>query len=126
MSVPPSGLPPGFSATPSGAPNSEASEKKAAEDEQRQSILSAVLEPQARERLSRVSLVQPDKARMLENMVIQQVRSGRVAGRISEEMLIQMLERGSGSEKEQKVKVQRRRSAFDSDDDEDDEDGWNL
>eukprot|EP00210_Caulerpa_lentillifera_P000105 g100.t2 len=60
--------------------------------ERRQALLVQVLEPEAKDRLSRISLVKAEKARRIEDMILAQATSGRLAGKISEEMLIGILE----------------------------------
>lgn len=88
-------------------------------------MLNQILTPEARDRLHRISLVKPDRARYLEDSLIQAVRSGQLrggsgpAGRISEADLIGMLEELGEQEEKRKTKIvfQRRRDFSDSDDD---------
>jgi programmed cell death protein 5 len=108
-----------------GGPSKDA--QKDAAEEQRQAMLTSILDPAARERVQRVALVNPEKARAIENSLIQAARQGRLAGRVGEDQVISMLERmgGGDASKEKKVVIQRRKGAFDSDE-EDAEDGWNV
>ena len=93
-------------------------------EQARQSMLNQILTPEARDRLNRISLVKPDRARYLEDSLIQAVRSGRLrggsgpAGRISENDLIGMLEELGEQEEKRKTKIvfQRRRDFSDEDD----------
>mmetsp|Transcript_26602 Transcript_26602/g.76311 ORF Transcript_26602/g.76311 Transcript_26602/m.76311 type:complete len:130 (-) Transcript_26602:456-845(-) len=62
-------------------------------EERRRVILRAVLEPDAAERLNRIALVKPDKARQVENTILSMAQSGRLAGKVSEDALIGLLEK---------------------------------
>lgn len=50
--------------------------------ERRQALLVQILEPEAKERLSRISLVKPEKARKIEDMILAQASSGRLGGKV--------------------------------------------
>ena len=83
----------------------------------------ATLVRQARERLARIELVKPEKARAIQEMLLGAARQGAIREQVSEERLIELLEQvNERSEKTvTKVTIQRRRMAFDdSDDDSDD------
>eukprot|EP00951_Prasinocladus_malaysianus_P041872 scaffold499897_cov36-Prasinocladus_malaysianus.AAC.1 len=78
-----------------GDPNKQQQEeeRKQAEEERRQSMLVSIMTTDARERLSRIALVKPEKARGIENMILQMAQRGQLGGsRISEDQLISMLE----------------------------------
>jgi len=97
-------------------------EQRAAMEEQKSAILNQILTPEARERLTRIGLVKKDKQMMLEQHLIQQATQGRLAGKVSEETLIQMLE-GMNSESSSKKKITiSRKKYFDEDDDDNDDD----
>ena len=89
-------------------------------------MLTQILTAEARDRLHRISLVKPDRARYLEDSLIQAVRSGQLrggsgpGGKISESDLIGMLEELGEQEEKRKTKIvfQRRRGDF-SESDED-------
>ena len=82
------------------------------------SMLSQVLDQQARARLNTIALTKPEKAKMVENMLIQMARSGQVQNRIGEEQLKSLLTRvNEQTQKSTTVKFDRRRAALDSDDD---------
>ncbi|KAF7699363.1 programmed cell death protein 5 [Silurus meridionalis] len=96
-------------------------EAKQRETEMRNTILAQVLDQSARARLSNLALVKPDKAKAVENYLIQMARFGQLGGKISESGLIEILEKVSQqTEKKTTVKFNRRR-VMDSDDDDDDD-----
>lgn len=89
------------------------------EAEMRNSLLSQILEQGARARLNSIALVKPEKAKMMESMLIQMARSGQIAGKLSETQLISLLQ--DMSEKTQKkTTVRFNRKRIDDSDDEDD------
>ncbi|KAF0984775.1 hypothetical protein FDP41_000674 [Naegleria fowleri] len=96
-------------------------QKKALEEaeEKRRALLSQILDGDARERLNRISLVKPERARSFEDYVIKLAQTGKLPGKINEETLVKMLEQMSGSST--KVKIQRKKSAFDSDEEADED-----
>jgi hypothetical protein len=51
-------------------------------EEQRQSILSQILEPAAKDRLKRLSLVKPDKARSVEDVLVRAATSGQLKSKV--------------------------------------------
>lgn len=88
-------------------------ERQRAKEEERQAFLTMILAPAARERLARIALVKPDKARMLEDQLIMMARTGRTGGQVSEEALINMLEaisnkEGAGGKSGPKITFARR------------------
>lgn len=89
--------------------------QRAAED-QRRNMLHAVLAPEARERLARIALVKPEKARSVENMILTAAQRGALSEKVSEERLVSMLSQISEKESKPKVTIQRRRPMFDDDD----------
>ncbi|KAF4091828.1 hypothetical protein AMELA_G00041560 [Ameiurus melas] len=95
-------------------------EAKQRETEMRNTILAQVLDQSARARLSNLALVKPDKAKAVENYLIQMARMGQLGGKISESGLIEILEKVSQqTEKKTTVKFNRQR-VMDSDEDDDD------
>eukprot|EP00197_Chlamydomonas_leiostraca_P008034 CAMPEP_0202866346 /NCGR_PEP_ID=MMETSP1391-20130828/7333_1 /ASSEMBLY_ACC=CAM_ASM_000867 /TAXON_ID=1034604 /ORGANISM="Chlamydomonas leiostraca, Strain SAG 11-49" /LENGTH=128 /DNA_ID=CAMNT_0049546281 /DNA_START=66 /DNA_END=452 /DNA_ORIENTATION=- len=93
-------------------------EARRAQEEQRQTMLAAIMTGGARERLSRIALVKPDKARAVENMILAAAQRGQLGEKVSEERLVSMLEtinEKQGTTKP-KITIQRRRPAFDDDD----------
>ncbi|KAI8464767.1 MAG: PDCD5-related protein [Monoraphidium minutum] len=90
--------------------------KQAAED-QRRGMLVAVMMPEARERLARIALVKPDKARSVENMILAAAQRGAITEKVSEDRLRSMLEQISERDgKQSKITIQRRRPMFEEDD----------
>ena len=111
--------------------NADAAEQQrrmqAAEEQEqmRANILLRILMPEARERLTRISMVRPDRGRALEDFLITAARSGQLrgsapSGQLTESDLVSFLERASAQEsaaKDTASKVRfQRRSALDDDD----------
>eukprot|EP00794_Sanderia_malayensis_P019165 gene19165-21086_t len=91
-------------------------EAAAREAEMRNSLLSQILDQSARARLNSIALVKPEKAKMLENMLIQMAQRGQLGGRMNEEGLKSVLKSVNPQlEKSTKVTINRRRYAMDSD-----------
>ncbi|CAN0075658.1 unnamed protein product [Lampetra planeri] len=83
--------------------------------EMRNSILAQVLDQSARARLSNLALVKPDKAKSVENYLIQLARYGQLPGKVDDKGLIEILEKVSQqTEKKMTVKFNRRK-VMDSD-----------
>lgn len=86
-------------------------------DERRQMMLSQILSSEARERLARIALVKPEKARGVEDVLLRAAQTGQIAEKVSEERLISLLEQiNTQTTKQTKVTIQRRRSVLDDDD----------
>nr|XP_013796667.1 PREDICTED: programmed cell death protein 5 [Apteryx mantelli mantelli] len=108
---------PGNKQDPSGDPSQQ--EAKQREAEIRNTILAQVLDQAARARLSNLALVKPDKAKAVENYLIQMARFGQLPGKVSEQGLIEILEKVSQqTEKKTTVKFNRRK-VLDSDEEDD-------
>src|SRR5581483_3937691 len=71
----------------------QAAAQRAEANAQKEVILRAILEPEARERLTRVRMARPEIAESLENQLIQLYQQGRVRNRIDDETLRQLLAR---------------------------------
>ena len=107
-------------------------EQVAANEERRIHILDQILEPAAKERMKRLALTRKEKARAVEDSLINAATNGRLGGKVTEEQLIQMLEQisgedstagsGSGGGGKGKVNIQRRKYGFDDEDDDDNDD----
>ncbi|XP_063802072.1 programmed cell death protein 5 [Pseudophryne corroboree] len=94
-------------------------ESKQREEDMRNSILCQVLGQAARARLNNLALVKPEKAKAVENYLIQMARFGQLGGKISEQGLIEILEKVSQQmEKKTTVKFNRRK-VMDSDEEDD-------
>ncbi|XP_061557078.1 programmed cell death protein 5 [Phycodurus eques] len=87
-------------------------------EEMKNSILSQILDQSARARLNSLALVKPEKAKVVENYLIQMAQYGSLAGKISDSGLIEILEKVSKqTEKKTTVKFNRRRVDSDEEDD---------
>ncbi|GAA5855748.1 hypothetical protein JCM9279_004056 [Rhodotorula babjevae] len=130
----PSGAPGGGAGMPSpgsagaggaGASGEDKAQQAAQEDERRRAAMSQILSSEARERLSRIALVKPDRARAIEQLLMRMAQSGQLRGRVSEDQLIDVLDQVEAMEKGQSGGAQKsgskitftRKSAYDSDDD---------
>ncbi|EEF42709.1 DNA-binding protein DDB_G0278111 [Ricinus communis] len=92
-------------------------EAKREAEERRQMMLSQILSAEARERLARIALVKPEKARGVEDVVLRAAQMGQIVEKVSEEKLISLLEQiNNQATKQTKVTIQRRRSVLDDDD----------
>ena len=67
--------------------------------------------------MARIALVKPEKARAIEEMLLQAARRGAIGEKVSEERLIELLEQvNERTGSKTKVTIQRRRPVFDDDD----------
>lgn len=108
-------------------PMSQADQQKAAEEakkqeEMRESMISQILSPEAKERLGRIKLVKPEKARQVEDMLIMMARQHNLAAQVSDDQFKEMLDKVSHADEPQEVKIVRRGKADDAWDD--DDEGW--
>ncbi|KAJ1359769.1 hypothetical protein KIN20_018567 [Parelaphostrongylus tenuis] len=102
--------------------NSEEQARKEAESRENavNSLLSQILDQQALVRLSNLSAVKPDKAKLVESAVINMARRGQLVGKLSDEGLKQLMEHVSQqTTRTTTVKFDRRRNNLDSDGDDD-------
>ncbi|KJA18540.1 hypothetical protein HYPSUDRAFT_119412, partial [Hypholoma sublateritium FD-334 SS-4] len=65
--------------------------KRAQEEQARRDMLATVLDSAARERLSRIALVSPERSAQIETILLRMAQSGQLRGRVSEEQLIDLL-----------------------------------
>ena len=70
---------------------------------QKKAILRAILDPEARERLSRLKLAHPEIAESVENQLIVLAQSGRLNQRITDEMLVEILRKVAPKRRETKI-----------------------
>ncbi|OWM73044.1 hypothetical protein CDL15_Pgr001158 [Punica granatum] len=92
-------------------------EAKREADERRQMMLSQILLPEARERLARIALVKPEKARSVEDVILRAAQMGQIVEKVTEERLISLLEQiNTQTTKQTKVTIQRRRNVLEDDD----------
>ncbi|KAK9696920.1 hypothetical protein RND81_08G005000 [Saponaria officinalis] len=109
----------GMGSQPSPNPEQQSAQEEAKRDaeERRQVMLAQILSAQARERLARIALVKPEKARGVEDVVIRAAQTGQIAEKVSEERLISLLEQiNTQTTKQTRVTIQRRRSVLEDDD----------
>merc|ERR1711988_1461267 len=97
---------------------SKQEEMRQQQEEMKNGMLSQLLDQQARARLNTIAVAKPEKAKMVENMLIQMARTGQIQGKLGEAQLKNLLERvSSQTQKTTTVKFDRRRAALDSDSD---------
>lgn len=100
-------------------------EKANAQKEQqtlmKNSILAQLLDQNARARLNTLKISKPEKAEMVEQMIIQMAQSGRIGGKLDDQQFRQVLESLSDQmpRSTSKVNFDRRRANLDSDSDDD-------
>ncbi|SGZ53497.1 CIC11C00000004796 [Sungouiella intermedia] len=86
-------------------------------DELKLTVLSQVLEPSARERLSRVRIVRPDRAEQVEQYLMKLIQMGSITRKLGENDIVEILESLSRDEKKQTKIVYERRGTEDDEDD---------
>ena len=67
-------------------------EQRAAMEDRKNQMLTQILDQAARARLSSIAVVKPEKAQMVEAMLLRMYQSGQLPGKVSEAQLKQMLE----------------------------------
>lgn len=114
------GLGGGGGGAPGGGAGGPQNQQEAMQKQQeaKSMLLAQCMDQTARARLNTLAMTKPDKARMVESMILQTAQRGQLGGKIGEEELKGLLERVS-SQTSQKttVKFDRRRNNLDSDDD---------
>lgn len=101
-----------------GGDSEQAANQHQQQEEQRHNMLYSVMDASARERLSTIKIVNPQKGKMVEDMLIYQVRTGQLRTKVSDTQLVSMLENIDESERPKTtITFQRRASLSDSDDD---------
>lgn len=76
-----------------------------AQQDMRTSLMSQILEGAARERLSRVEMVRPERARQVEELLIRMAQSNQLRGKVSEPQLVQLLDQISAQEDRSRAKI---------------------
>lgn len=97
----------------------EESKRKVAEDEMRRDMMATILDSAARERLSRIALVSPERSQQVESIIMRMAQSGQLRGRVSEQQLIDLLDQMEDARSKTTAKttiVYQRRRDFDDDD----------
>ncbi|KAG7452799.1 uncharacterized protein BT62DRAFT_27018 [Guyanagaster necrorhizus] len=103
-----------------GAKSQEDEAKRAQEEQMRRDLMATVLDTAARERLSRIALVSPERSQQIEGILFRMVKSGQLKGRVSENQLIELLDQveeaqGAKTAKKSTIVYQRRKD-IDEDD----------
>ncbi|KAF9453245.1 hypothetical protein P691DRAFT_658880 [Macrolepiota fuliginosa MF-IS2] len=100
--------------------NNDEENKRAQEEQMRRDVMATVLDTAARERLSRIALVSPERAKQIEGILLRMAQSGQLRGRVTEEQLIgfldQMEDSGSKGGAKKSTIVYHRRKGLDDDD----------
>jgi len=92
--------------------------KSAQEDQMRRDLMTTMLDTAARERLTRISLVSPERSKQIETILVRMAQSGQIRNKITEDQLIDLLDqmepaRGQFSQKS--TIVYQRRKGLDDD-----------
>jgi len=91
-------------------------QKKQQMEDMKNSILSQVLDQEARARLNTLMIAKPEKGRQVEAMLCQMAQTGQLGSKLGEQDLKDLLGRFNAGASNTKVKFDRRRAALDSDD----------
>ncbi|XP_052871731.1 programmed cell death protein 5 [Anopheles cruzii] len=96
-------------------------EQRQAQEEMKNSMLAQLLDQDARARLNTLKLSKPEKAQMVEGMIIRMAQMGQIGGKLDDANLVKLLESLNQQmpRSNSTVKFDRRRAALDSDDDDD-------
>lgn len=106
-----------------GGQNPEAQQKRAEQEQQqtemKNSMLVQLLDQNARARLNTLKISKPEKAQMVEGMIIRMAQMGQIGGKLDDEQLKQLLESLNSQmpKSNSMIKFDRRRAAMDDSDD---------
>ncbi|KAG8904958.1 hypothetical protein FRB99_000960 [Tulasnella sp. 403] len=96
-------------------------EQKRKEEQMRRDMLATVLDSSARERLSRIALVNPNLSTRMEAILLRMASSGQIRSKVTEDQLIGLLKQAedaqASSAPKQTISYQRRKAVDDDDDD---------
>jgi programmed cell death protein 5 len=73
-------------------------------EQQRQAVLRQILTTEARERLARLKIARPELAENVENQLIMLAQSGQLTGVITDDALVQILEKLTPKKREITIK----------------------
>ncbi|PVH13539.1 uncharacterized protein CXQ87_001645 [Candidozyma duobushaemuli] len=94
--------------------------QQSARSDEKISVLSQVLEPSARERLSRVRIVRPDRADAVEQYLVKMISMGSIRRKLGEQDIVEILDSLSRDEKKaSSSQIVFDRKHLDDDDDDD-------
>lgn len=82
-------------------------------------ILSQLLEPQARERLSRVNMVRPERAKAVETYITKLAQTGQLKRKMTEQEIVEILNgiaRDEDKQNETKIVFTRKNDLSDNED----------
>ncbi|XP_055383769.1 programmed cell death protein 5 [Condylostylus longicornis] len=98
--------------------NAQKQEQLQQQEMMKNSILSQVLDQEARARLNTLKLSKPEKAQGVEAMIIRMAQMGQLGGKLDDTQFVSLLNQVNAQMPSQKstVKYDRRRAAIDSDD----------
>ncbi|PWN48393.1 DNA-binding TFAR19-related protein [Violaceomyces palustris] len=106
---------PPFSSTSNSAGETQTKEDQMAQQEEmKRQMLSRILDGRARERLSRIALVKPQKSKAITDLLIRMAQSGQVRQTITEDQLIGLLDQvdhQQGGANEPKITFTRKKSS---------------
>ncbi|RCK59131.1 Uncharacterized protein C23C4.09c [Candida viswanathii] len=97
-----------------------ANAQQLANDAMAATILGRVLETEARERLSRVKIVRPDRAQAVENYILKLYSMGQIRQKLTEKDVVQILDgisRDTQQKQQTKITFDRKNVVDDDDDD---------
>ncbi|KAN0063485.1 hypothetical protein ACQY0O_003932 [Thecaphora frezii] len=110
----------GSGAGAAGANGQNQEDQQAQAEEMKRQMLSRILDSEARERLSRIGLVKPQKHRQIVDLLIRMAQSGQVRQRITEDQLIGLLDQvdqaAGGEAASGKITFTRKKTAQQDDD----------
>lgn len=105
--------------------NGGSNPQQLANDSMAASVLGRVLETEARERLSRVRIVRPDRAQAVENYILKLYSMGQIRQKLTEKDVVQILDgisRDTQQKQQTKITFDRKNVLDDDDDDLGDDD----
>ncbi|KAJ1505313.1 hypothetical protein HMI54_006070, partial [Coelomomyces lativittatus] len=111
----------GFKVPSSGKDSAEDEARREQAEEMRKTMLLSLLDNDARERLARIAIVKPPRARSVEDMLIRMAQQGQIRQKVTDEHLVSLLENISEAKAETKIVFNRRKTQ-----ESDDEEEWNL
>lgn len=92
--------------------------EKAEMDEAKAAMIHSMLAPDARERLSNIKLAKPERGEKLEMLIIQAVQAGKFQGKVTDAMLVDLVEQVTKKETDElKVEI-KHKELVDSDEEE--------
>ncbi|KAL7419898.1 hypothetical protein Q5752_005814 [Cryptotrichosporon argae] len=91
----PPGASPGAASAGGPADDEQQQARRAQQDEMKRTMIQAMLESAARERLSRISLTRPQLAGQVEDLLVRMGQQGQIRGQVTDEALKGLLEQVS-------------------------------